>query len=472
MNIIEEYKYIITTNKKNKMNLFLRNYENKELSITLFNINETPSKKYEIKYNLEEFQKIRFFKIFVNVEEIMKELSNKILKSCFIEDTNCIIINIHIGLTVINEVLLVIEEKEKNKDETINELNYYVKTLKDKLNEKENDLKEAKNKIYLLEKELNNQKIINVFKNNNLKIKNMNNVKILNNNKGNINCLKTLDDGRLAAADEFSNLIIYNKETFNPDIIINNNLDSVLTFTQLKNKNIALSFKKDNSLKIIKINNYNEYENIQIIKNAHNNTINKIIELKNGNLVTFSDDCSFKIWRLNNNNNKYEKINEFKDSNKISDGIEIKDNEIILCALNTNPQSLVFYNLKNNEKIKTINNLKLCVDYLCRMIKINNNEIVVAGNKKVYLIDANNYLILNEINTDYVNNCILKLSNKAFLIGDEKGIITQYEIDNKKLIKVSFKNKSHKNKINSMTMIDDMIISGGNGSNEIKIWKN
>ena len=140
--------------------------------------------------------------------------------------------------------------------------------------------------------------------------------------------------------------------------------------------------------------------------------------------------------------------------------------------MNTNPQSLVFYNLKNNEKIKTINNLKLCVDYLCRMIKINNNEIVVAGNKKVYLIDANNYLILYEINTDYVNNCILKLSNKAFLIGDEKGTITQYEIDNKKLIKVSFKSYSHRNKINSMTMIDDMIISGGNGSNEIKIWKN
>ena len=106
------------------------------------------------------------------------------------------------------------------------------------------------------------------------------------------------------------------------------------------------------------------------------------------------------------------------------------------------------------------------------MIKINNNEIVVAGNKKVYLIDANNYLILYEINTDYVNNCILKLSNKAFLIGDEKGTITQYEIDNKKLIKVSFKSYSHRNKINSMTMIDDLIISGGNGSNEIKIWKN
>ena len=74
MDFIEEKNFRIITNKNNEMNLILRNYENKELSITLFNRNETPSKKYEIKYNLEEFQKNRFFKIFNNVGEIMKEI--------------------------------------------------------------------------------------------------------------------------------------------------------------------------------------------------------------------------------------------------------------------------------------------------------------------------------------------------------------------------------------------------------------
>ena len=50
--------------------------------------------------------------------------------------------------------------------------------------------------------------------------------------------------------------------------------------------------------------------------------INKIIELKNENLITFSSDYSFKIWKLNNNN-KYEKIDEFKDSNLLSDGLDV-----------------------------------------------------------------------------------------------------------------------------------------------------
>ena len=106
-----------------------------------------------------------------------------------------------------------------------------------------------------------------------------------------------------------------------------------------------------------------------------------------------------------------------------------------------------------------------------RIIKLNNNEVAVAGIKKVYLIDINNYSILNEINSDCCNYCILKLSNNLFLTGDENGTISQYKIENKKLIKESYKNKSHENWISSMTLLNDMIISANGSKNEIKIWK-
>ena len=273
---------------------------------------------------------------------------------------------------------------KKKKDES--EINYQMKfniknnffdlnLFKEKINKKFNhNTNEIKELITILNiNEIDNEIKENENKFKNFKFENMKNIKILNKNKGTIWCLKTLDDGRLAAGDEYSNLIIYNKQTFNTDIIINNNLGELLNFTQLKNKNIACSFWNDYTLKIIKIKNNNKYENIQIIKNAHNDYITKIIELNNENLITFSFDCSFKIWKLNNN--KYEKIFKFKDSNELSDGIEIKNNEIILYALNTNPQSLVFYNLIKNKKIKTLNNLKLCVSNLCRITKINENEV-------------------------------------------------------------------------------------------------
>ena len=76
MEILEEKKYKIRTDKNNEMDLFLRIYDDEELSIALFN--KYPYKKYELKCNLEEFQKNKFFRIFDNVEEIMKELDNKI----------------------------------------------------------------------------------------------------------------------------------------------------------------------------------------------------------------------------------------------------------------------------------------------------------------------------------------------------------------------------------------------------------
>ena len=231
----------------------------------------------------------------------------------------------------------------------------------------------------------------------------------------------------------------------------------------------------DNTLKIIKIKNKKEYENIQIIKNAHNYPISKIIELKNENIITFSYDYSFKIWKLNNNNNnQYEKINEFKDINQICDGLETKDNEEILYSLNTHPKSLVFYNLNKNAKIKILNNLNLTLSFVGeRIIKLNNNKIAIAGFQKVYLIDINKYCILNEINSEYINLSILKLPNNIFLIGDTNITITQYRIDNNKIIKESFKNNTHENEswIYSLTFLNDMIISGGFNSNKIKIWK-
>ena len=141
MEIIDEKYFQIKTIDNKEMKLILRNYNDEELSITIFNINEHPSKKYQLKCNLEEFQKNRFFRIFVGVNEIMKELENKILNSVFIDDTDSIIIIINIGLTVINEILLEIKKQEKNKDEIIQELKEKIEILENKLKESEDKLK-------------------------------------------------------------------------------------------------------------------------------------------------------------------------------------------------------------------------------------------------------------------------------------------------------------------------------------------
>ena len=118
-NIINEKKYNITTEKNNKMVLYLRYYENEEISISIYSI-EIPSIKYELKCNLEEFKKNRFFRIFNNIEELMLELDSKIEKSTILEETNLLILDIPIGLKIINDILLEIKIAEKNPLENYN----------------------------------------------------------------------------------------------------------------------------------------------------------------------------------------------------------------------------------------------------------------------------------------------------------------------------------------------------------------
>ena len=185
MNIIEEKIHKIKTDKNNEMELYLRNYNNEKLSITLFSNNQIPSKKYELNCNLEELQKNRFFKIFINVEEIIKELNNKIKKSKFIEDSNCIIIVIQIGLFIINEIILVIDEKEKKNEEKINEL----LINKEKMEKIINNLTNENEKLSKNIQQLKTEHQIEIVKlKNKLKEKKLNEEK--NNLKININNLE------------------------------------------------------------------------------------------------------------------------------------------------------------------------------------------------------------------------------------------------------------------------------------------
>ena len=156
-NIINEKKYNITTEKNNKMDLYLRYYENEEISISIYSI-DIPSIKYELKCNLEEFQKNRFFRIFNNIEELMLELDSKIEKATILEETNLLILDIPIGLKIINDILLEIKLVEKTPLEIIEELREYNNKLKLNIEKLEKNIIEKDNKINQLNEENKNLK--------------------------------------------------------------------------------------------------------------------------------------------------------------------------------------------------------------------------------------------------------------------------------------------------------------------------
>ena len=252
-NILKENKYNITTEKNNKMDLYLRYYENEEISISIYPIDQIPSIKYELKCNLEEFQKNRFFKIFNNIEELLLELDSKIEKSTILEETNFLILDIPIGLKIINDILLEIKIVEKNELETINELKETNNKLKLNIEKLENEIKQISKQNKELNKE--NQNLKNKIKNNNFSnekiIKEKENIIIEKNNK--------------------INQILKEKNNLNEE---NKQIKNLKNEIKIKNKDI--NDLKSNIEKLqIKIKNY-ENENNKFNGHLTNEEVNKI----------------------------------------------------------------------------------------------------------------------------------------------------------------------------------------------------
>ena len=173
--ITVEKKFNIKTDKKNEMDLYLRIYGNDEFAISIYSKNEYPSRKFEIRTNLVEIQKNRFFKIFFNFDEIMKELEDKISKSFFFEENEIINIVIPIGLIVIDSVNISANLVEKTNQEINQELRKKIKeqfeeiknlksqinnnnNFKNQINEKDKIIKKLRDDI--MQQKKNYEKII------------------------------------------------------------------------------------------------------------------------------------------------------------------------------------------------------------------------------------------------------------------------------------------------------------------------
>ena len=146
INTLKEKKFILISDKNNeyKMKLFID--DNDLFCLTAFNTKNYPSKKYSLSLSMNNLIKNRFFKIFIDLEEVFRELENKIEKSNIIEDTDLIYLDIPIGLNVINDIILEIKETKKSQEEIIQELQNELNNKNYIINELEKIIKENENK--------------------------------------------------------------------------------------------------------------------------------------------------------------------------------------------------------------------------------------------------------------------------------------------------------------------------------------
>jgi surface protein len=262
--VIKETSCIIKSNKDIEYKIKLSIYYNDNISINIYTTKLIPSKKFSLICTLDDLMKNRFFKLFDNADEVFRELEPKIQNSSIIEETNFIYLDIPIGLTIINDIILKIKQCEKNKDDIIEELKNEINNLKNEINQLKNKQEtningEGKNLEKLTEKIKEEEELKLIFDNFD-KYQNIIEIGINSNNNEQIKNI---------IGDYFNNdnsTLYFNKKKidFNDKIILenNNNNNKIFIFCN-KSKFIMMFYKCNNIsyIKFIKVAEYVEYMN-------------------------------------------------------------------------------------------------------------------------------------------------------------------------------------------------------------------
>ena len=425
--------------------------------------------KYKLKIKFIILRKEKNIIIDLNDNKLDDDKNNNYEK--IIKDKDNIILELKEKIKNLEEkdnIILELKEKIKNleeKDNNILELKEKIKNIE----EKDNIILQLREKIKKLEEKSSekekNDKNKNVNKSFDINSKNF--IHKLNFHSKNVNCFAILNDGRLVSGSGDSTIIIYNKTTYQPDLIIREHKDKVLCITKL-DSGILASCSYDRTIKLFNIKE-NNYELLQTLNN-HTSNIYKIIEIKNKYLISCSSDKSIIFYTKD----KSEYIQDFKISTNLPcySVIQTKENEICYSESENIPKyNICFYDLKKRKIKSSMHNISISGS-LGTFNIISKNLLVIGGERKITIIDINKYKLVRIIEvTDskwIFGFCMI--NENIFLTGDNNGTILQWKIDKDNLVLISNKEKAHDNCIGVLIKIGEDQIASGSDDQTIKIW--
>jgi len=479
-------KYI-KDEKKNKLKDNINHLE--ELSNQIVkSINELKKIFEEINKNKEEL-KLKIQTIFTKLRNVLNEKEDKLLldidneydniyfKEDIIKESeklpNKIKKSIEKGKIIekewndnnlsslINDCIMI-----ENNIQEINKINDNIKKSNRNKNKKieynieEEQINSLINNINNFGKIISNDTIYNDYN-----IKNKNPIHKLTNHSGYVNCLCLLDDGRLVSGSYDYSIIIYNKNTYQPDLIIKEHNGVISCIIQLSSGELV-SCSLDKLIKIYNIKGV-KYELLQTI-NYHNNVVSKIVELKNKTLISCSYDSSI-IFYLKENN-EYKKDYQISTNGSCETIIQTNDNEI--CYSEQNKKAICFYNILERKIKATISNINKRNDFLLCFTMIKKDLLLIPGENQLSIININEYKLIRKIDVpkaSYITGVCL-LNKEMLLTGDNSETIRQWKIEGDNLILISKKEKAHDKDIEFLLNMGNGLIASGSDDYTIKIW--
>ena len=484
----------IKEEKINNLNKNIKSLEelSNNINISFNNLKQVFDKMNTAKENL----KLKIQKIFTGIRnelnnredelliKVDKQYENLFFKHEFIKETEKLPKKLKVYLEKGKQIK---ENKDKNNEnninslindcinienimEEINKINVSIKKCEESANtsivlniDDEKEIKEYIKSLGKIEIENNSEINYDLYNNFNIQLKNP--IHHLKYHTGNIYCLTILKDGRLVSGSGDSYIIVYNKLTYQRDIIIKEHKGDVNCIITLSSGELV-SCSADKEIKIFTIEN-NKYKILQTLKN-HTHTVYKIVQLKNKNLVSCSADSSIIFYNKNN----LGFISNFKI--ETNGGcyfvIQTKDNE--LCYSEDKNSSICFYDLIENKLKSSLSNISKKHNQRACIIKISKELILIPGYNKLSIINTNNYQLVRIIEVLASNwFCGVCLLNKNMILtADYSEIISQWKIEGDNLNLVSKKEKAHEQDIVILLNLGNGLIASGSEDHSVKIW--
>ena len=273
--------------------------------------------------------------------------------------------------------------------------------------------------------------------------------------KGWIYSLCKLKDGRLVSGGE-KRIVIYNKDTYNSDIIIPCGTGSLCV---LKNGNLASALR---DICIWEING-NEYKLIHTLK-GHTKSVLKVIEMFDGKLCSCSSDKTIKIWDEN-----YQCIQTLTGHiGGVRSIIEMNDYLISVdCNKDDyNDSSVRIWNKSTYQTIKVIQQI-YCYsnNSLC---KLKENTLILGGYNKIFIIDilSFKYQTLEDERLGYIFSiCVLR--DGKVLLGNGEGEIIYFHSSSNQFISTQ---KIHNKAISCIIESEDNKIFSCSDDGSINVY--
>ena len=458
------YKKITGNNENYLLNLKIK--DNNLIYISL--IFDGDNKIYEDIKSYEDIIKVQTYFEDYNLEEIYDELDDLISKNNFElkKNNEQILFSIvlpfkkrktidfkleiknsdnFVSISLFQQIIKQKDEDIKQKDEFIKIQDEYIRNqdelIKGKdctIKEKDQTIKEQYNTIKSLEE---------IKKNTYYAYFNINHTpknELRHHGNETIYSILQLQDGRLASGGNDGSIIIYNKQTFVPELTIKEHQDTVYDIIQLKNGNLLSCSHDDKTMKEYKLNENNTYQVLSTVNVGQDkdNYPRQIVELENNEIGLVAYNNIIFYSNINNNLINYYKINY--NSSYIGNYYEmilVKPGELVIAG----SEDLIQFFEIDTKEFKEIINIKRDIHYppsnlLCMM---NERCLCVGGKNKITIIDVYNKNIISEVEERGVHRCLYKLNDNILLTGNNNGDIIEWKINGNNLLFVKKKENVH-----------------------------